>query len=173
MDSEGIKPDAFPAKTKTASGTVNDIPTEVVSMSFSDKLLITITQGGRLTQWVFIIFFLSPLSLVNLLTFSHLNLLKLAAPPHNSLSNIFRPSYPPKTSTQQSTNRACGFFPHRSKSPSSPRPPPGSTLSCTSPPSLPRRSCPVRTSPRRRYSARGPRRWKRGDDCWQHRRPRC
>jgi proteasome assembly chaperone 3 len=44
--------DPFPARTKTASGSVNSIPTEVMSMSFADKILITISQQGRLAQWV-------------------------------------------------------------------------------------------------------------------------
>ena len=42
----------FPARTKTAAAEVNGIHTEVMSVSFADKILITITQGGRLAQWV-------------------------------------------------------------------------------------------------------------------------
>ena len=42
----------FPAQSQTTSGTVNDVFTEVRSMTFSDKIMITITQNGRLGQWV-------------------------------------------------------------------------------------------------------------------------
>ena len=42
----------FPAHTKTAAGEIHRIPTEVMSISFGDKILITISQGGRLAQWV-------------------------------------------------------------------------------------------------------------------------
>ncbi|KAI9655113.1 MAG: hypothetical protein M1821_005596 [Bathelium mastoideum] len=42
----------FPAHTKTAAGEVNGIHTEVMSVYFTDKILITISQGGRLAHWV-------------------------------------------------------------------------------------------------------------------------
>jgi len=42
----------FPASSKQVTGTVNSIQTEVARMNFSDKILITISQGGRLAQWV-------------------------------------------------------------------------------------------------------------------------
>ena len=42
----------FPASTKQAAGLVGGIPTDVMCVSFSDKILITITQKGRLAQWV-------------------------------------------------------------------------------------------------------------------------
>ena len=42
----------FPAVTKQAAGDVNGINTEVMSMGFSDKIMITIAQNGRLAQWV-------------------------------------------------------------------------------------------------------------------------
>lgn len=48
----GIEPSPFPAKTKQAAGLVNDVQTDLTSMYFSDKILITISQGGRLAQWV-------------------------------------------------------------------------------------------------------------------------
>jgi len=47
-----IKEEPFPAKSRQVVGTVKGIPTEVVSMSFSDKYLLTVSQGGRLSQWV-------------------------------------------------------------------------------------------------------------------------
>ncbi|KAL6243710.1 hypothetical protein RBB50_009143 [Rhinocladiella similis] len=42
----------FPAPTKQVAGKINGIKTEVMYMSFADKILITITQNGRLSQWV-------------------------------------------------------------------------------------------------------------------------
>lgn len=42
----------FPAKTKQAAGNVAGILTDVMSISFSDKILVVITQNGRLAQWV-------------------------------------------------------------------------------------------------------------------------
>ncbi|KUJ20056.1 uncharacterized protein LY89DRAFT_779917 [Mollisia scopiformis] len=48
----GVEPSPFPAPTKLASGLVNGTQTEVSSIYFSDKILVTISQGGRLSQWV-------------------------------------------------------------------------------------------------------------------------
>ncbi|TVY40193.1 hypothetical protein LSUB1_G001713 [Lachnellula subtilissima] len=48
----GIEPSPFPAKTKQAAGLVNGVETDLTSMYFSDKILITISQGGRLAQWI-------------------------------------------------------------------------------------------------------------------------
>lgn len=42
----------FPAKTKQAAGTVAGVLTDVMSVSFSDRILLVITQNGRLAQWV-------------------------------------------------------------------------------------------------------------------------
>ena len=42
----------FPAATKRASGDVNGVHTEVTTIKFSDKILITISQKGRLGHWV-------------------------------------------------------------------------------------------------------------------------
>ena len=44
---------AYPATTKQAAGTIDGIDTDVTSTVFSDKIMITITQGGRLAQWVY------------------------------------------------------------------------------------------------------------------------
>ncbi|QPG96508.1 hypothetical protein C2857_004408 [Epichloe festucae Fl1] len=44
--------DEFPVPTRQATGTVNGIKTDVTSLSFSDKLLVTISQEGRLSQWI-------------------------------------------------------------------------------------------------------------------------
>ncbi|KAI9786904.1 MAG: hypothetical protein M1839_005135 [Geoglossum umbratile] len=42
----------FPAKTKQAASVVNGIHTEVLSLFFSDKIVVTIIQDGRLAQWI-------------------------------------------------------------------------------------------------------------------------
>lgn len=42
----------YPAKTKQAAGLVSGVPTDVMFMSFADKIMVTITQEGRLAQWV-------------------------------------------------------------------------------------------------------------------------
>jgi proteasome assembly chaperone 3 len=42
----------YPATTKQAAGLVNGVPTDVMMISFADKIMITITQNGRLAQWV-------------------------------------------------------------------------------------------------------------------------
>lgn len=43
---------SYPATTKQAAGYIHGILTDVMSTSFSDKIMITITQKGRLAQWV-------------------------------------------------------------------------------------------------------------------------
>ncbi|KAI9813768.1 MAG: hypothetical protein M1827_003558 [Pycnora praestabilis] len=47
-----VVPAPFPAATKQAANMVNGVKTEVMSISFSDKIMVTITQGGRLAQWI-------------------------------------------------------------------------------------------------------------------------
>lgn len=42
----------FPAATKQATGVINGVQTDVMSLSFSDKILFTISQKGRLGHWV-------------------------------------------------------------------------------------------------------------------------
>ena len=42
----------YPVKTKQAAGFVEGVHTEVSSTYFSDKILVTVTQNGRLAQWV-------------------------------------------------------------------------------------------------------------------------
>jgi hypothetical protein len=43
---------SYPAKTKQASAVVAGIQTEVMCLTFADKILVTITQEGKLGQWV-------------------------------------------------------------------------------------------------------------------------
>ncbi|KAK4191355.1 hypothetical protein QBC35DRAFT_486957 [Podospora australis] len=52
MNDSSPREEAFPAPSKKATGTVNGVSTEVESISFSDKIMITVSQGGRLAQWV-------------------------------------------------------------------------------------------------------------------------
>ena len=47
-----VEPSLFPAATKQAAGLVNGVHTDVSSVYFADKILITVSQGGRLSQWV-------------------------------------------------------------------------------------------------------------------------
>lgn len=42
----------YPARTRQAAREVNGVKTDVTSISFSDRIMITITQQGRLAQWV-------------------------------------------------------------------------------------------------------------------------
>jgi proteasome assembly chaperone 3 len=49
----GVESCPFPAPAKQASGLVNGVQTEVSSVYFADKILITISQAGRLSQWVY------------------------------------------------------------------------------------------------------------------------
>ncbi|KAL9602826.1 MAG: hypothetical protein Q9219_001521 [cf. Caloplaca sp. 3 TL-2023] len=45
-------PTAYPATTKQAAGYIDGVLTNITSTSFSDKILVTITQGGKLAQWI-------------------------------------------------------------------------------------------------------------------------
>jgi len=46
------QPTDYPAHTKHAAGLVDGQLTDVMALYFSDKIMVTITQGGRLAQWV-------------------------------------------------------------------------------------------------------------------------
>ena len=53
MASEAVAKSApYPAKTRTATGTVNGIPTEAEVTYFKDKIMVLVSQSGRLAQWV-------------------------------------------------------------------------------------------------------------------------
>lgn len=47
-----VTPAAFPAHTKRASSAINGIETVATVVNFTDKILITITQEGKLAHWV-------------------------------------------------------------------------------------------------------------------------
>ncbi|KAK4159358.1 hypothetical protein QBC43DRAFT_247613 [Cladorrhinum sp. PSN259] len=48
----GIRTEPFPAPSKKITGLVGGVTTEIESISFSDKIMIIVSQGGRLAQWV-------------------------------------------------------------------------------------------------------------------------
>ncbi|KAL3422404.1 hypothetical protein PVAG01_06560 [Phlyctema vagabunda] len=47
-----IENSPFPVATKSTTGLVHGVQTTASSMYFSDKILLTISQGGRLSQWI-------------------------------------------------------------------------------------------------------------------------
>lgn len=47
-----VRREPFPAPSKHITGEVGGVSTEITSTNFSDKIMITISQGGRLAQWV-------------------------------------------------------------------------------------------------------------------------
>ncbi|KAK7526412.1 uncharacterized protein IWZ02DRAFT_372201 [Phyllosticta citriasiana] len=46
-----VQPEAFPAKTRTTAGPIDGVPTNVMVVQFEDKILVTISQAGRLAHW--------------------------------------------------------------------------------------------------------------------------
>jgi len=42
----------YPIQNKHAAGLVDGQLTDVMTLYFTDKIMVTITQGGRLAQWV-------------------------------------------------------------------------------------------------------------------------
>ncbi|KAL4976099.1 hypothetical protein BDW66DRAFT_151247 [Aspergillus desertorum] len=42
----------FPATTKRVSGDIKGVSTDVMTVKFSDKIMITISQKGRLCHWL-------------------------------------------------------------------------------------------------------------------------
>jgi hypothetical protein len=42
----------YPAKTKKVAAQINGMLTEVMVISFSDRTMVSISQEGRLAQWV-------------------------------------------------------------------------------------------------------------------------
>ncbi|PHH77108.1 hypothetical protein CDD80_932 [Ophiocordyceps camponoti-rufipedis] len=47
-----LRPEDFPVPSRHASGLVAGIPTEATALSFADRILLTISQQGRLSQWI-------------------------------------------------------------------------------------------------------------------------
>ncbi|ORY71570.1 uncharacterized protein BCR38DRAFT_329480 [Pseudomassariella vexata] len=52
MDSSQVKDEPFPAPSKRAMGTIDGVETEATSIFFSDKIMVTLSQHGRLSQWI-------------------------------------------------------------------------------------------------------------------------
>jgi len=52
MDDYVVTPTPYPARTKTATVAIKDTETTATTVSFADKILITVTQNGRLAHWV-------------------------------------------------------------------------------------------------------------------------
>lgn len=52
MDDPTKIPLPYPAQTRQATATISNVPTHITSMSFADKVMITITQNGKLGQWL-------------------------------------------------------------------------------------------------------------------------
>jgi proteasome assembly chaperone 3 len=46
------QPTDYPVQTKHAAGLVDGQLTDVTTLYFTDKIMVTITQSGRLAQWV-------------------------------------------------------------------------------------------------------------------------
>ena len=43
---------SYPARTKQAAAIIDGLHTDVMSIEFADRIVVTITQEGRLAQWV-------------------------------------------------------------------------------------------------------------------------
>lgn len=52
MEDTEIKEDPFPAPTKDAIGLVDGVETHASSTFFTDKIVVTLSQAGRISQWV-------------------------------------------------------------------------------------------------------------------------
>ncbi|KFH46663.1 hypothetical protein ACRE_025490 [Hapsidospora chrysogenum ATCC 11550] len=52
MTTLDVREDDFPAPSRETTGTVGDVPTQITRLDFSDKILLTISQRGRLSQWI-------------------------------------------------------------------------------------------------------------------------
>ncbi|KAI1659006.1 hypothetical protein F4813DRAFT_388264 [Daldinia decipiens] len=52
MDASQVVEASFPAQSKAATGSIDGITTEASVLHFSDKILVTLSQEGRLSQWI-------------------------------------------------------------------------------------------------------------------------
>lgn len=52
MDSSDLREEPFPAPSKQAVGLIDGVETQASSTFFSDKIMVTLSQEGRLSQWV-------------------------------------------------------------------------------------------------------------------------
>ncbi|KAG7123429.1 hypothetical protein HYQ45_013918 [Verticillium longisporum] len=63
---EEAREQSFPAKTRQALGTINGVATEANSVWFSDRIMVTMSQEGRLSQWVHVPILPSPADMVDM-----------------------------------------------------------------------------------------------------------
>ncbi|KAI0108636.1 hypothetical protein GGR51DRAFT_558947 [Nemania sp. FL0031] len=52
MESAQILDEPFPAASKSATGQIDGVSTEATALFFADRILITLCQEGRLSQWI-------------------------------------------------------------------------------------------------------------------------
>ncbi|KAI1375259.1 hypothetical protein F4677DRAFT_145136 [Hypoxylon crocopeplum] len=52
MEVPRVVEEPFPALSKSATGPIDGLSTEASVLHFSDKILLTLTQEGRLSQWI-------------------------------------------------------------------------------------------------------------------------
>lgn len=52
MAAPDVREDPFPARRRETSGIVNGTATDIARVDFGDRILVTISQGGRLSHWV-------------------------------------------------------------------------------------------------------------------------
>jgi len=60
-----VTPAPYPARTSTATSAIKSIETTASAVNFADKILITVTQNGRLAHWVCEYIWLSVVSFAN------------------------------------------------------------------------------------------------------------
>ncbi|QDS77025.1 hypothetical protein FKW77_006480 [Venturia effusa] len=83
MDTSQVQHSPFPARTKTTVCTIASHPTTITSHSFADKIMITISQDGRLGHWIHVPLAPTPSSSTN--------------GPEPTLSNDLDSDLPPST----------------------------------------------------------------------------
>ncbi|MCJ1439727.1 MAG: hypothetical protein MMC23_000208 [Stictis urceolatum] len=52
LENLNVPAPSYPCKTKQASATVAGVPTDVVINGFSDKIMVMVSQAGRLGMWL-------------------------------------------------------------------------------------------------------------------------
>ncbi|KAI0872874.1 hypothetical protein GGS24DRAFT_415428 [Hypoxylon argillaceum] len=52
MESAQVIDEPFPAECKRATGQIDGISTEATVLLFADRILVTLCQEGRLSQWI-------------------------------------------------------------------------------------------------------------------------
>ncbi|KAI0124399.1 hypothetical protein BJ170DRAFT_83814 [Xylariales sp. AK1849] len=52
MENIQVKEEPFPAPSKQVTGSIDGVETDATSISFADKIMVTLSQEGRLSQWI-------------------------------------------------------------------------------------------------------------------------